>query len=131
MTKGTTLFALATVLAACGGSGASVDELKSDARSYYWVGDSFEGLDLTHSERYNGRFSTFAYGTCEPPSGEGGCASPLEVQNARCRSGSVNVAIFAAGDGLAARAAKALRPLNDAAREAGNPVVSFDRSLDC
>jgi hypothetical protein len=132
LTTGAAVLAGVVVSAASAGCGSSahLDELKSDDRPYYWVGESFDGFELTHAETYAGRFSTFVYGSCKAPRGEGGCTPPLEVQNARCRSGSVNVAIFGR-HGLAERAANALRPLNAAARRAGKPLISFDRSLLC
>jgi hypothetical protein len=53
------------------------------------------------------------------------------VQNVLCEDGSATVALFSHGGGLSARAAKALRPLNDASRRAGRPRVTFDRSMLC
>jgi hypothetical protein len=132
---------LVSLLAACGGGSVRVPdgpvrlaEMRADSRPYYWVGDSFNELELTHAEPYEGRFANVIYGTCEVPTGlfaEGGCAPPLSVQNVLCEDGSVNVALFGDGGGRAARAAKALRPLNEAARRAGAPTLSFDRSLLC
>jgi hypothetical protein len=108
--------------------------MRADERPYFWVGESFEELELTHAEPYRGRFATVIYGRCEVPTGwfaDGGCAPPLSVQNVLCSSGAVNVAIFGDGGGRAARAAKSVRPLNDAARAAGEPMITFDRSMDC
>jgi len=128
--------ALASIVAGCGGTRVpdgpvNLDGMRADSKPYYWVGESFEGLDLTYAERYSGRFSTLAYGTCEPPRSEGGCAPPLEIQNARCSSShGINVAIFGRTR-LARRAAKSLRPLNRAAREAPKPQATFDRSILC
>jgi hypothetical protein len=134
----TTLLALACalLLAACGDRSATAPtgpvllaEMRGDTRPYYWVGESFDGLSLTYAKPYNGRFGTLMYGTCELPTGEGGCAPPLQVQNVLCTDGTATVALFSGG--LAARAAKALRPLNSAARQAGRPRVTLDRSVRC
>jgi len=129
----------AAVLAGCGGGTIVVptgpvklDELRADSRPYFWVGTSFEGLPLTYAEQYNGRFGSLMYGTCEIRGGsfsDEGCAPPLEIQNTICR-GEVSVAIFPGGR-RAARAAKALRPLNAAARRAKEPFVSIDRGVAC
>ena len=123
------MFAVGAFVSACGGSRVPLDKMRDDSRAYYWVGKSFAGLELTYAETYQGRFATLIYGTCEPPS-DGGCAPPLEIQNVRCTSGSVTVTIFGRAR-LAARAEKALRPLNEAARNADTPIVSFDRSMLC
>ena len=131
---------LGAVAAGCGGtvtvpSGpVRLTEMRADHGPYYWVGESFEGLALNSANPYSGRFGNLIYGKCEAPTGpfaEGGCAPPLQVQNVLCRDGRVTVALFARGGGLAARAAKALRPLNRTARAAGKPMVTFDRSIDC
>jgi len=139
----TTLLALACalLLAACGGGSETVPngpvqltEMGADTRPYYWVGESFDGLALTYATPYKGRFGNLMYGTCELPTGlfaEGGCAPPLQVQNVLCTDGKAAVALFSHGGGRAARAAKALRPLNAAARRAGSPRVTFDRSVLC
>jgi hypothetical protein len=48
----------------------------------YYAGRSVSGLPLTEAEgsssSSDGGF--FAYGTCELPEGEGGCALPIEIQ---------------------------------------------------
>jgi hypothetical protein len=110
-----------------------LEEMRADEWPYFWVGDSFEELELTRAEPYSGRFASLLYGQCEVRRwfSDGGCAPPLSVQNVLCRSGKVNVAIYGDGGGRAARAAKALRPLNDAAHAAGEPMITFDRSMDC
>lgn len=133
--------ACALLLAACGGGIATgpdgpvqLTEMRADTRPYYWVGASFDGLELTYARPYSGRFGTLMYGTCELPTGffaDGGCAPPLQVQNVLCVDGTATVALFSHGGGRAARAARALRPLNAAARQAGSPRVTFDRSVLC
>lgn len=47
----------------------------------YWVGRSFEGLALVDDAGDSQRSVSFAYGTCTPPSGEGGCAAPLTIES--------------------------------------------------
>jgi hypothetical protein len=143
MTLTKTLLAVASVflLVSCGGGSVTVPsgpvrlaEMRADSRPYYWVGESFNGLELTYAEPYNGRFGNVGYGTCEAPTGlfaESACALPLQVQNVLCADGSATVALFSDGGGRSARAAKALRPLNEAARRAGAPRVTFDRSVLC
>lgn len=108
--------------------------MRADPRPYYWVGESFDGLALTYATPYSRRFGNLMYGTCELPGGlfsDGGCATPLQVQNVLCTDGKAAVALFSHGGGRAARAAKALRPLNASARRAGSPRVTFDRSVLC
>jgi hypothetical protein len=86
--------AATVALSACGGSGptrgasaSGLDEARS-FRDYtlYYLGDSFHGLPLTSAGRGPGsgthlrRAWSFVYGSCTP-SGDEGCAPPLEVQN--------------------------------------------------
>ena len=120
--------AIAVIAAGCGGT-ASVDEMKTGSRPYYWLGKSFRGLPLTHAEPYVGGRASFIYGDCEAKS-DMGCAPPLEIQNVVCSSGSVGVTIYSSGT-LADRAKGALRPLNAAAREAGTPPVIVDEGTRC
>jgi hypothetical protein len=59
---------------------AALEELRERPRpGPYFVGETFEGLPLTHVSESHAPL-TFAYGDCEPPPDEGGCAPPLEVQ---------------------------------------------------
>jgi hypothetical protein len=109
----------------CGGT-ASLDEMSADSKPYYWLGKSFQGLPLTHAEPYVGGRASFVYGDCEAKS-DMGCAPPLEVQNVVCESGGAGVTIYSS-TALADRAEHALRPLNDAAREAGTPLVIAEGS---
>jgi hypothetical protein len=44
----------------------------------YFLGESFEGIDLTSVEEEG---AVFVYGTCEFEGGDGGCAPPMQVQN--------------------------------------------------
>ena len=76
---------LASVAAGCGGSRAT-EPVTAPAevrhQGLYYLGESFDGLPLTHAESSADRKGFFVYGTCEPPPGsEGGCAPPLQVQN--------------------------------------------------
>ncbi len=57
--------------------------------THYWAGPSYSGLALTRESGQCARRSArredtivgFIYGSCTPPSGEGGCSPPLEIQN--------------------------------------------------
>ena len=46
----------------------------------YWLGPYFAGMRITGTPDETG--STFVYGDCELPEGEGGCSPPAQVQNA-------------------------------------------------
>jgi hypothetical protein len=82
----------ALLLFGCGGSGSNEPAVDlSEARSFaayplYYLGSSFHGLPLTFSGLGGGsgtgsrRAWSFIYGDCAP-SGDAGCAPPLEVQN--------------------------------------------------
>jgi hypothetical protein len=61
--------------AASGRGGGSQDLAES-----YWLGPYFAGLRLTYNSSFGGR-STFSYGDCEFPEGEGGCSDPAQIQN--------------------------------------------------
>jgi len=126
LTKFGTVAAAAVALAGCGG--VDIDELKSDPRPYFWLGKSFEGLPLTHSEHYVRGRASFIYGDCEATS-DMGCAPPLEVQNVRCASGAAMVTMYGSRRTVD-RATRSLRPLNDSAREVGRPLIgSLDPAL--
>jgi hypothetical protein len=63
--------------------GNDVDSELEAARAYdglplYWVGDEFEGFELTHVGT-GGVASVFVYGTCEI-TGDHGCPPPLQIQ---------------------------------------------------
>jgi hypothetical protein len=50
----------------------------SAAPADFWLGSSFEGLPLTHSEGGH-----YVYGDCDiEPGSDGGCSPPLQLQNA-------------------------------------------------
>ena len=51
----------------------------------YFAGPSVFGLPLTRANGWSSddRQAFFAYGTCELPEGEGGCAVPVEIQHFR------------------------------------------------
>ena len=108
----------------------NLDDFRTADAPYYYVGPSFDGLHVTHILRYRGGQADVLYGTCKPPSGEGGCALPLELQHRLCH-GVVTVSIFADGD-RARRAARALRPLSKGARaKQKKPSVIFDHGASC
>jgi hypothetical protein len=50
-------------------------------RYRFFLGQDFEGLALNAAQPVADDALSFIYGDCQPPPGEGGCASPLEVQN--------------------------------------------------
>ena len=80
----TLLLLVALAAAGCGGSAATEPAGgPGDVRhaGLYYLGDSFEGLPLTHAESSARGTGFFVYGTCEPAGSEGGCATPLQVQN--------------------------------------------------
>jgi hypothetical protein len=119
LTKYAPLGALAIALAGCGG--VDLDQLRNDSRPYYWLGKAFHGLPLTHAEPYITGRASFIYGDCEAKS-DMGCAPPLEVQNVRCASGAAMVTIYGRRQ-LADHASGSLRPLNEAAHNAGRPLI--------
>ena len=113
-----------------GDGSVNLDQLRDADAPYYYVGPSFDGLPVTHILRYRAGEAEVLYGTCKPPSGEGGCPLPLELQHRLCH-GVVTVSIFAERD-RARRAAKALRPLSKGARaRPKRPLVVFDRGASC
>jgi hypothetical protein len=62
-------------------SGAALARAESEAQGRadaYWLGPYFAGLRLTYT---GPTATTFAYGDCELPEGEGGCSLPAQVQN--------------------------------------------------
>ena len=58
-------------------AGARADGGRLDLADGYWLGPYFAGLRLTHTDSFNG--TTFSYGDCEFPKGEGGCSVPVNV----------------------------------------------------
>lgn len=62
--------------ASVGGSSGAV----SDPTDLYWLGSYFGGMGIT-GDPDETRFSTYVYGDCEQPEGEGGCSPPVQVQN--------------------------------------------------
>jgi hypothetical protein len=105
--------------------------LKDADAPYYYVGPSFDGVEISHVERYDAGVADIVYGTCQAGDDEG-CAPPLQLQHRLCRD-RVTVVIFVgqgAKRGSAARAADALRPLSKAAR-GRHADVAFDRSPPC
>jgi hypothetical protein len=70
-------------------AGCSVDREPPDIDSaatfqrfpIYWLGEEFEGLELTHVEAEDwSTAATLTYGTCKPSGYDGGCAPPVQVQ---------------------------------------------------
>ena len=123
----------ALLASGCGGKPAheSVMSLRSATTPYFYVGESFRGLPLTHVEASeNGAF--FVYGDCTPGS-DTGCAPPLQIQQRNCAQERVLVAIYRGSgshQGDDERAARLVRPLNRAARDI-RPSVSIDRMGLC
>ena len=71
----------------CGDSGDETQTVPEDVASApaesFYLGEEFDGLPLTTvlaPPTGSGDSTSFIYGHCEPPAGEGGCAPPLEVQ---------------------------------------------------
>jgi hypothetical protein len=113
-----------------GDRSVSIADLRKADAPYYYVGRSFDGYDVSDVLRYRADEASILYGTCKQPSGEGGCAPPLQLQHRLCL-GVVTISIFAES-GTARRAAKALRPLSKGARaRTQKPVVVFDRGVSC
>jgi hypothetical protein len=113
--------------AGCSNGSLDVNDLRNSDAPYYYVGESFDGLRITHVERYQRGEATLIYGDCKARSDEG-CAPPLELQHRLCHA-RVTVVIFAS-NGRAARAADALRPLSPGA-SAHQPKIALHRSPLC
>src|SRR5262245_20831695 len=65
-------------------SSAELDGLRDKAGPpMYFAGESFGGLPLTEAQSWDSDAGEafFAYGTCEPPEGEGGCPVPAGMQH--------------------------------------------------
>jgi hypothetical protein len=106
-------------------------DLRDATLPYYYVGPSFDGLTVSHVERYHNGVAEILYGTCKAGS-DGGCPLPLELQHRLCH-GHVTVVIFTgqgAKNGSATRAAEALRPLSHGAR-GQKPAVAYDQAPAC
>ena len=92
--------ALAVLLGGCGDDDAerlgvqqALAAQRAADNTLFWVGERFGGLPLTGIDRGPER-TTFAYGTCKQPNGEGGCAAPLQVQTASiCDDNALTLAI--------------------------------------
>lgn len=119
------------LVTACGGAGSlEVSDLRNADAPYYYVGESFRGLRITHVERYQRSVATLIYGDCKARS-DMGCTPPLELQHRLCH-GTLTVVIFAKGnERRAARAADALRPLSRGASSAQRPTIAFGHSPYC
>jgi hypothetical protein len=70
------LIALCSLLLASSAGGRVGDGDPSPAQTY-WLGPYFAGMAVSGTLG-----SSFVYGRCELPEGEGGCAPPAQVQNA-------------------------------------------------
>ena len=78
---------MALLVASAAGCGTdhgpvSGDQISEAAAESFWVGDELGGLELTEvlvPPEGAGTSTSFIYGTCEP-TGDGGCAPPLEIQ---------------------------------------------------
>ena len=123
--------AVPLLVTACGGAGSlEVSDLRNADAQYYYVGESFHGLKVTHVLRYQRGDAALIYGDCKARS-DMGCAPPLELEHRLCH-GTVTVVIWAKGnERLAARAAHALRPLSRGARSAQRPKIAFGHSPYC
>ncbi len=77
------LIALVVVLVVgCGGSDDRIDLEAArtfDEYPLYWVGEQFEGLDITNVA-LGGPGAGFTYGTCDIEPFGHGCAAPLQIQ---------------------------------------------------
>ena len=71
---------LLAVLGGCASGSVDLSEYRRpEVPPTYWLGETFEGLELT--DAHGGpEGPTFVYGTCESSS-NGGCAPPLELQH--------------------------------------------------
>jgi hypothetical protein len=94
---------LAFALAACNDdvvardtvSAEQVEELRDDpGLPIYYAGQSVGGLPLTHADGWTSKAgqALFAYGTCKPPEGDGGCAVPIQIQHFRFKPGQWRLA---------------------------------------
>jgi len=70
------LSAILLAASVAGPAGAAV----SNPTDLYWLGPYFAGMRLTSTPEEH-RYSTFVYGDCELPEGEGGCSPPVQIQN--------------------------------------------------
>jgi hypothetical protein len=60
------------------GGSLDVNDLRSSDAAYYYVGESFDGLKISHVERYQRSEATLIYGDCEARSDQG-CAPPARA----------------------------------------------------
>jgi hypothetical protein len=86
------LAVLTVLLAGCGSVGSaarplagnmSLDEAHSfDEFPLYYAGDEIDGLPLVAIVRRSDTadYVSFVYGDCEPPTADGGCTPPAEIQ---------------------------------------------------
>jgi hypothetical protein len=89
--------------------------LRDSKRTLYYLGDSFEGLRLTHASA-GARGAYVSYGDCDVDVGrtEGGCTVPLGVESVTCPGEPTAVALWGGdGKGLLERARRALRTVDN------------------
>ena len=111
-------------------------ELRNSGRPYYWLGRSFDGLQLTYADATSAQGADFIYGQCKAGGGfliDSGCEPPLTVQNKFCPVDNIVVVIYTDGKspGRAARAAKAIRRLDPLTAPGLHLTVRFGRSPPC
>jgi hypothetical protein len=75
-TAATLAVAVAVLAIASGAGGVTASERSSARDGRWWLGRSFAGLELTHSEGGH-----YVYGDCDPGGEEGGCSPPLQIVN--------------------------------------------------
>jgi len=129
LTKYAPFLLLAAFAVGCGGR-VQLDGLRKSDAPVYWLGSSFEGLELTYADTWGGDGALLVYGSCEPSGGflgDAGCTPPLQLRSC---SGSDGVSLFG-GQTLMRRAAKELRPLNAAAHRVGRPYIQFGHGSYC
>ena len=119
----------------CPNGPVEVERLRRSKAPYFWVGRTFDGLDLTHTEAYGDASKTVAsliYGRCEVAGGwfkDG--APPLELQHRLCGDELI-VVIFVGAEPKPGRAARAeISPANERRGPPSEPRTAVGQSLPC